>query len=160
MTAGDPVQVAGGAVRVVLPAGQELQEREGVARWSPDPDAGAFTIVSGAAEGGGADVLLAAERADGQVDVEQDEETHRGGLPVRHVRYRSHRHTPRVALDGGDAGPRYAGDEDVAYRNEFLFVVSGERIVRVGYAILEQAPAEVREALEAVLHQVRIGDEP
>ena len=33
MTAGDPVPVAGGAVRVVLPAGQELQEREGVARW-------------------------------------------------------------------------------------------------------------------------------
>ncbi len=65
-----------------------------------------------------------------------------------------------MALDGGDAGPRYAGDEDVAYRNEFLFVVSGERIVRVGYAVLEQAPAGVREALEAVLHQVRIGDEP
>ena len=160
MTAGDPVQVAGGDVRVTLPAGQELERREGVARWSPDPAAGAFTIVSGATEGGGADALLAAERAGAEVDIEQDEETVRGGLRVRHVRYRSRRHTPRVALDGGDSGPRYAGDEDVSYDNEFLFVLHGGRIVRIGYAVLEQADADVRDALKAVLDEVRIGDEP
>jgi hypothetical protein len=105
-------------------------------------------------------MLLAAEREGAEVDIEQDEETVRGGLRVRHVRYRSRRHTSRVALDGGDAGPVYAGDEDVSYDNEFLFVHQGERIVRVGYAVLEQAGMGVRDALKAVLDGVRIGDEP
>ncbi|MGZ4245153.1 MAG: hypothetical protein ACXVSE_12765 [Solirubrobacteraceae bacterium] len=159
MTAGDAVQVAGGVVRVRLPPGQELEQHDGIARWSPDPAAGAFTVVSGAARDGGADALLAAERADSEeVEVEHDEEAVRGGLPVRHLRYRTRRHTPRVVLGGGDA-PRHTGDEDVASVNEFLFVAGGERLVRVGYSVLADAPVAVRDALQWVLDAVRIGDE-
>ncbi|MGZ4192229.1 MAG: hypothetical protein ACXVRW_07240 [Solirubrobacteraceae bacterium] len=159
MTAGDAVQVAGGVVRVRLPPGQELEQHDGIARWSPDPAAGAFTVVSGAAQDGGADALLAAERADSEeVEVEHDEEAVRGGLRVRHLRYRTRRHTPRVVLWGGDA-PRHTGDEDVASVNEFLFVAGGERLVRVGYSVLADAPVAVRDALQWVLDAVRIGDE-
>lgn len=161
MTAGDPVQVAGGVIRVQLPPGQELEHRDEVARWSPAPDAGAFTIVSGALEDGGADELLAAERAGAEeFEVERDEKTARGGLPVRHVRYTSRRHTPRVVLGAGDDGPRHAGDEDVASHSEFLFVTGPERVVRVGYSVLADAPVAVRQALQTVLDDVRIGDEP
>lgn len=161
MTAGDLVQVAGGVVRVQLPPGQALDQRDEVARWSPDPTAGAFTVVSGAPEDGGAEELLAAERAGAEtLEVERDEQTERGGLLVRHVRYTSRRHTPRVVLAGGDEGPRHAGDEDVASLNEFLFVAAPRRLVRVGYSVLANAPPAMREALQSVLAGVRIGDEP
>jgi hypothetical protein len=160
MTAGEPAQSAGGVVRVELPQGQVLEQREGVARWSPDSNAGAFTIVSGPADDGGADELLDAERASAQdVEVEYDEETVRGGIPVRHTRYRTRRHTPRVVLSGGADGPRHSGDEDVSSYNEFLFVTDGERLVRVGYSVLADAPAGVREALQDVFEHVRVGDE-
>jgi hypothetical protein len=160
MTAGDPVLWAVGVVRVQLPPGQALEQREGIARWSPDSDAGAFTVVSGSPEDGGADELLAAERAGAQdVKVEYDAETVRGGLRVRHTRYRTRRHTPRVVLAGGAHGARHAGDEDVSSCNEFLFVADGERLVRVGYSVVADAPAGVREALQSVFDGVRIGDE-
>jgi len=161
MTAGDPVQVAGGVVRVQLPPGQTLDQRDAVARWSPDPAAGAFTVVSGAPQDGGADELLAAERAGAEeVAVQRDEETVRGGLSVRHVRYTSRRHTPRVVLAGGDTGPRHGGDEDVSSLSEFYFVAGPKRLVRVGYTVATDAPADVREALQHVLAGVRVGDEP
>jgi hypothetical protein len=160
MTAGEPVQWAGGVVRVLLPPGQALEQREGVARWSPDPDAGAFTIVSGSPDDGGADQLLAAERASAQdVEVECDEETVRGGIPVRHTRYRTRRHTPRVVLADAAQGARHVGDEDVSSCNEFLFVADGDRLVRVGYSVVADAPAAVREALTSVFDGVRIGGE-
>jgi hypothetical protein len=160
MSAGDPVPWTRGVVRVQLPPGQALEQREGIARWSPDSDAGAFTVVSGSQEEGGADELLAAERAGAQdIEVEYDEETVRGGLPVRHVRYRTRRHTPRVVLGGGAHGVRDAGGEDVSSCNEFLFVADGERLVRVGYSVLSDAPAAVREALQSAFDGVRIGDE-
>jgi hypothetical protein len=160
MTAGDPVQWGGGVIRVQLPPGQALEQQEGIARWSPDSDAGAFTIVSGSPADGGADELLAAERADAQhVEVECDEETVRGGLSVRHVRYRTRRHTPRVVLGGGAHGARHAGDENVSSCNEFLFVADAERLVRLGYSVLADAPVGVREALQSAFDGVRIGDE-
>jgi hypothetical protein len=155
------VQVAGGVVRVQLPPGQELEERDEIARWSPDPEAGAFTVVSGAPQDGGADELLAAERAGAEtIEVECDDETVRGGLPVRHVRYTSRRHTPRVVLARGDGGPSHAGDEDVSSLSEFLFVAGPRQLVRVGYSVLADAPPAVREALQTVLAGIRIGDEP
>jgi hypothetical protein len=160
MTAGEPVQWAGGVVRVRLPPGQMLEQREGVAHWSPDPDAGAFTIVSGSSDDGGADELLAAERASAQeVEVEYDEEMMRGGIPVRRTRYRTRRHTPRVVLDDAAHGARHVGDEDVSSCNEFLFVADGEQLVRVGYSVVADAPAGVREALKSVFDGVRIGGE-
>ena len=99
MTAGEPVQWAGGVVRVRLPPGQVLEQRGGrplVAgprrrcvhdrQWLPDD--------------GGADELLAAERASAEdVEVEYDEETMRGGIPVRRTALPTRRHTPRVVLD-------------------------------------------------------------
>ena len=154
------MQVAGGAIRVQLPPGQGLQQRDQVARWSPDIAWGAFTVVSGAPEDGGADELLAAERAGAErFELERDEETVRGGLPVRHVRYISRRRTPRVVLAGGDQGPHHTGGEDVTSHSEFLFVEDTERLVRVGYSVLAGAPADVRAALQTALDGVRVGDE-
>lgn len=160
MTAGEPLAWAGGVVRIQLPPGQALEQSEGIARWSPAPDAGAFTIVSGPLDDGGADELLAAERAGAQeVEVECDEETVRGGIPVRHTRYRTRRHTARAVLADEAHGSRHVGDEDVSSCNEFLFVADGAQLLRVGYSVLANAPDGVREALKSVFDGVRIGGE-
>jgi hypothetical protein len=94
------------------------------------------------------------------VDVEHDSSAERGGLPVRHLRYRSRRHTPRVVLDRGSEGLEHGGDEDVDSLTDVLFVRDGNTIVRVGYTVLASAPSETRDVLAETLDRVRIGNEP
>jgi hypothetical protein len=155
-----PFEVAGGAVRVWLPPGQKLQDRDGIACWSPSAELGSFTVVSGPEGDGDGDALLEAERAGAEVDVEQDERAERGGLPVRRLRYRTRRHTPRTVIDRGHDGPLYTGDEDVEYLTDVFLLRVGDRLVRVGYSVLATAPPQVRGALAEMLERVRIGDEP
>jgi hypothetical protein len=155
-----PVAVAGGTVRVMLPQGEHLEDHEGIVSWSPAPESGRFTVLRGAARDGDGDELLAAERADGEVEVEHDSSAERGGLPVRRLRYRSRRHTPRVVLDRGPRGPEHGGDEDVDSLTDVLFLRAGDTIVRVGYTVLASAPSETRDILAQTLHRVRIGSEP
>jgi hypothetical protein len=155
-----PVAVAGGTVRVMLPEGEDLEDHEGIVSWSPAPESGRFTVLRGAAQDGDGDELLAAERSDGEVDVEHDSSAERGGLPVRHLRYRSRRHTPRVVLDRGSEGLEHGGDEDVDSLTDVLFVRDGNTIVRVGYTVLASAPSETRDVLAETLDRVRIGNEP
>jgi hypothetical protein len=155
-----PVAVAGGTVRVMLPEGEDLEDHEGIISWSPAPEAGRFTVLSGPAQDGDGDELLAAERANGEVDVEQDSSVDRGGLPVRHLRYRARFHTPRVVVDHGGRGLEHGGDEDVDYLTDVLFLRDRDTIVRVGYTVLASAPSEARDALAETLDRVRIGSEP
>jgi hypothetical protein len=155
-----PVAVAGGTVRVMLPEGEDLEDHEGIVSWSPAPESGRFTVLRSAAQDGEGDELLAAERSDGEVDVEHDSSAERGGLPVRHLRYRSRRHTPRVVLDRGSEGLEHGGDEDVDSLTDVLFVRDGNTIVRVGYTVLASAPSETRDVLAETLDRVRIGNEP
>jgi hypothetical protein len=155
-----PVAVAGGTVRVMLPEGEDLEDHEGIVSWSPAPESGRFTVLTGAAQDGDGDEMLAAERADGVVDVEHDSSAERGGLPVRRLRYRTRRRTPRVVLDRGSPGSEHAGDEDIDSVTDVLFLRDGDTIVRVGYTVLASAPGETRDILAQTLDRVRIGSEP
>ena len=159
--AGDwhPFDAAGGAVRVWLPAGAALADAEGVAWWSPDPELGAFSVVSGDPADGEGDALLAAEREGAEVEVERDERFERGGLPGRRLRYRTRRETPRVVLAGGDAGPVYAGGESEQRLADLLLVTSGGRLVRVGYTVRDDAPPAMRADFAEALERVRLGSE-
>jgi hypothetical protein len=155
-----PFPVAGGTVRVMLPAGHEPEDRDGIVSWTPDPAAGRFTVLTGMLSDGDGDELLAAERSGGEVDVEIDEDSQRGGLPVRRLRYRSRRHSDRVVLDRGSQGPEYAGDEDVESLADLLFVTDRDAIVRVGYSVLVGAAQATLDVLAETLARVRIGREP
>jgi hypothetical protein len=155
----DAVVAAGGAVTVLLPPGESLHEHDGIMAWPDGSGAGRFTVLSAPIAGGGGDELLTAERAGGEVAIELDERSTRGGLGVRHLRYRVRRHEPRVVLDGGDAGPIHGGDEDVEYLSDFLLIERGTRLVRAGYAVRTDAPVALREALARIVRELRVGDE-
>jgi hypothetical protein len=152
-----PFEVAGGAVRVWLPAGERLRDLDGVAYWSPDPELGQFSVASG--EDGDGDRLLAAERAGADVDLEEDERAERGGLGVRHLRYRTRRLTPRVVIDRGSAGPMHTGGEVVEHLADVLLLRPAGRLVRVGYSVRADAPDELRRTFAQVLERVRVGSE-
>ena len=147
--------VAGGVVRVWLPPGETLEEVDGVGMWSPaDPALGRFTVTSAEGVGDG-DALLDAERSYGEVEVEEDERSERGGVPVRHVRYRSRRDAPHKVVTGG----RVVGGEQVETLADFVLLESGGRLIRVGYAVRGDAPEALSESLEQVYRRLEIGDE-
>lgn len=146
-------------MKVLLPPGETLHERDGVTAWPEGSAAGRFTVVSAPVTAGGGDELLAAERAGGDVSVELDQPSTRGGLAVRRLRYRTRRHEPRVILDGGAAGPIYGGDEDVEYLIDFLLIHDGPTLVRAGYAVRTDGPADLRDALQQIMRELRVGDE-
>lgn len=149
---------ADGAVVVWLPPGGTLAERPGGLRyWSPDPELGRFTVASGEASG---DDPLAAERAHGELAVEVDEELRAGGHVVRRLRYRVRRSEPHVLVGAAD-GPRHAGGEDVEHVSDALLLCDGARLVRVGYTVRADAPADVRATFADVLARVELaGDGP
>jgi hypothetical protein len=147
-------------VTVLLAPGEMLHEHEGITAWPDGSPGGRFTIVSAPVAAGGGDQLLAAERAGGEVAVQVDECSTRGGLPVRRLCYRTRRHEPRVILDGGAAGAIHGGDEDVEYVSDFLLIKVGPTLVRAGYAARSDVPADLRGALEQIMRTLRVGDEP
>jgi hypothetical protein len=155
----DVVEAASGVVTVLLPPGETLHEHDGIAAWPGGSGAGRFTVVSAPLEAGGGDELLAAERAGGDVAVEIDERSSRGGLAVRRLRYRTRRHEPRVILDSGAGGPVHGGDEDAEYLSDFLLITAGPTLVRAGYAVRTDGPASLREALGEIMRRLRVGDE-
>jgi hypothetical protein len=159
--AGDwhPFDAAGGAVRVWLPPGAALTDADGVAWWSPDAELGTFSVVSGDATDGDGDALLAAEREGAEVDVERDERSERGGLPVRRLRYRTRRETPRVMVARGAAGRMHVGGEMEQRLADLLLVTAAARLVRVGYSVRDDAPAPMREDFAEALGRVRLGSE-
>jgi hypothetical protein len=150
---------AGGVVRVWLPPGATLEEDDGYASWSPDPELGRFSVTS--AEGGGdGDALLAAEREAGaEVEVEEDARVERGGLAVRRLRYRSRRMTPREVIDRGVAGRMHSGGEDVETLADFVLMEVGGHLIRAGYVVQADAAPELSASLAAVYDRLEIGDE-
>jgi hypothetical protein len=150
------VQTAAGPVDVWLPSGETLDDVHGIAYWSPDPRLGRFTIVSD--EDGDGDALLATERAHGEVAVESDERSQRGGASVRRIRYRVRRDEPRDVIRSGDER-RHAGGERAEHLADVLLIGAGDQTVRAGYSVRADAPAELRERFAEVLDRVRIGSE-
>jgi hypothetical protein len=149
--------VAGGLVRVWLPPDEALEEVDDFAIWSPDAELGRFTVASAEGSEDG-DALLAAERAHGEVEVEEDARLERGGLEVRRLRYRSRRHTPReVVRRRGERTD--VGGEDVETLADFVLLHAGGRLIRAGYAVRGDAPEPLRTALEQVYDRLEIGDE-
>jgi hypothetical protein len=150
------VQTAAGPVDVWLPAGESLDDVDGIAYWSPDPRLGRFTVISDEDPDG--DALLATERAHGEVELESDERSRRGGLDVRRVRYRVRRTEPRAVVrteqGRGDVGGAPA--EHVA---DVLLIGAGDHAARAGYSVRADAPAELREQFAEVLDRVRVGGE-
>jgi hypothetical protein len=153
---GHRLETAAGPIEVWLPPGAALEEVDGVAYWSPDARLGRFVVAPAAGEDG--DGLLASERAGGDLDVEADERTERGALPVHRLRYRVRRRTPReVVLT--PAGRRHEGGEEVEHLGEVLLIGEGPQTVRAGYAVRTDAPDEVRARFAEVLDRLRIGSE-
>lgn len=153
---GHRLETAAGPIEVWIPPGEALQDLHGVAYWSPDPNLGRFTVAPAAGEDG--DALLATERAGGELDVEADERTERGGLPVRRLRYRLRRETPREVVMG-PAGRRHEGGEQVEHLGDVLLIGEGAQTVRAGYAVRGDAPEEIRARFAEVLDRLRIGSE-
>jgi hypothetical protein len=153
---GQRLETAAGPIEVWLPPGATLEDADGVAYWSPDPRLGRFTVRLAAGEDG--DALLAAERAGGELEVEADERTDRGGRPVRRLRYRVRRRAPReVVLT--PAGRRHEGGEEVEHLGDVLLIGGGEQTVRAGYAVRADAPDELRARFAEMLDRLRIGNE-
>jgi hypothetical protein len=153
-----PVQAAAGAVRVWLPAGERLRDVGGMDYWSPDPHQGRFTVASG--EVGDGERLLAAERAaGGNVTVELDEHDERGGLDVRHLRYRVYRQEPRVVVRGEDGERQHVGDVPVEHLSDVLLLHDGASVVRAGYTVRTDADPTLRAILAEVLDRVEVGSE-
>jgi len=150
------LETAAGPIEVWLPPDAALQDVDGIAYWSPDPRLGRFTVAPAAGQDG--EALLATERAGGEVEVEADERTERGGRPVRRLRYRVRRHTAREVVLG-PSGRRHEGDEDVEDLGDVLLIGEGSQTVRAGYAVRADAPDEMRANLAAVLERLRIGSE-
>jgi hypothetical protein len=150
------VQTAAGPVDVWLPSGESLDDVNGISYWSPDPRLGRFTVISD--EDPDADGLLATERAHGEVELESDERSERGGLAVRRVRYRVRRDEPRdVVLVGGER--RHAGGAPAEHISDVLLIGDGTAGARAGYSVRADAPAELRAQFAEVLDRLRVGDE-
>jgi hypothetical protein len=151
-----PLQTAAGPLEVWIPPGEALQDLDGVSYWSPDPRQGRFMIAPAPGEDG--DALLASERAGGALEVEADERSERGGLPVRRLRYRVRRELPREVVLG-PAGRRHEGGEEVEHLGDVLLIGEGPQTVRAGYAVRGDAPGELRARFAEVLDRLRIGSE-
>jgi hypothetical protein len=150
------LETAAGPIEVWLPGDAELEDVDGLAYWSPDPRLGRFTVAPAAGQDG--DALLATERAGGEVAVEADERTERGGRPVHRLRYRVRREVPReVVLT--PAGRRHEGGEQVEHLGDVLLIGEGAATVRAGYAVRTDAPDELRARFAEVLDRLRIGTE-
>ena len=120
--------------------------------WSPDPQQGRFTVVSGEAADGAQ--LLAAERAaGGAVTVERDERAQPG---VRRLRFRVHRQEPREVLVGDDGETRHVGDVPTEHLSEFLLLHEGARAIRAGYTVRTDADPSLRALFAEVLDRVEI----
>jgi hypothetical protein len=150
------VQTAAGPLGVWLPAGESLDNVNGIAYWSPDPRLGRFTVISD--EDPDADGLLATERAHGEVELESDERSRRGGLDVRRVRYRVRRTEPRdlVLIDGEQ---RHVGGALAEHISDVLLIGDGAAGARAGYSVRADAPEALRAQFAEVLDRVRVGDE-
>jgi hypothetical protein len=147
------LQTAAGPLGVWLPEGERLEDAGGIAYWTPDARLGQFIVAP--AEG---DDPLAADREGGQVTVEADETTRRGGRDVRHLRYRVRRRVPREVVLSAE-GRRHEGGEEVEHVGEVLQIEGGEQPVRARYAVRADAPDDVRAQFAQVLERLRIGDE-
>ena len=110
------------------------------------------------APGEDGDGLLAAEAEGGALEVEADERSERGGLPVRRLRYRVRAETPREVVLG-PAGRRHEGGEEVEHVGDVLLIGAGAETVRAGYTVRSDAPGDVRARLAEVLDRLRIGTE-
>jgi len=150
------VQTAAGPVDVWLPPGESLDDVNGIAYWSQDPRLGRFTVISD--EDPDADALLATERANGEVELESDERSERGGLDVRRVRYRVRRTEPREVLLG-ERGERHVGGTPAEHVSDVLLIGAGEAGARAGYSVRADAPPELRARFAEVLDRVRVGGE-
>jgi hypothetical protein len=151
---GEPhrLQTAAGPITVRLPDGAHLEDAGGLSYWTPDARLGQFTVAPAAGED-----PLGADRG-GELTVEADDTSRRGGLDVRHLRYRVRHTLPREVVRTPE-GRRHEGGTEVEHVGEVLRIGDGEAAVRVAYAVRADAPAAVREQLAAVLDGVRIGDE-
>jgi hypothetical protein len=150
------VQTAAGPVGVWLPAGEALEDVDGIAYWSPDPRLGRFTVISDDDPDG--DALLATERAHGEVELEADERSRRGGLAVRRLRYRVRRTEPRdVVLVGGEQ--RDVGGAPAEHISDVLLIGDSGAGARAGYSVRADAPEDLRVQFVAVLDSVRVGGE-
>jgi hypothetical protein len=153
---GHRLETAAGPIDVWLPSGASLEDVDGVAYWSPDPRLGRFVVTPAAGEDG--EALLATERAGGELDVEADERTERGGQPVHRLRYRVRHRVPReVVLT--PAGRRHEGGEEVEHLGEVLLIGAGPQTVRAGYSVRADAPDELRARFAEVLDRLRVGSE-
>jgi hypothetical protein len=144
------VQAGAGAVRVWLPAGAQLEEVGGLEYWSPDPRQGRFTVASD-----GEDVLGAERAAGGEVTVELDERSARGGVDVRRLRYRVRVQEPRDALEG----QRYVGGVTAEHISDMLLLRRGDSVIRAGYTVRADADPELRKTFAEVLDRLRVGSE-
>jgi hypothetical protein len=150
------VQTAAGPIGVWLPSGESLDDVNGIAYWSPDPRLGRFTVISDEDPDG--DALLATERAHGEVSLESDERSRRGGVDVRRVRYRVSRSEPRdVVRIGGEE--RHVGGALAEHISDVLLIGDGAAGARAGYSVRADAPDALRAQFAEVLDRVRVGDE-
>jgi|tagenome__1003787_1003787.scaffolds.fasta_scaffold20733215_2 hypothetical protein len=149
------VETAAGPLDIWLPPGETLTDVDGIAYWSPDPRQGRFTVTDADADG---DELLATERAHGDVEVQADERSSRGGADVRRLRYRVRRESPREVV-ATEQGRMHLGGEAVDHLSDVLLVASGGHVARAGYSVRADAPAELRATFAEVLDRVHVGDE-
>jgi hypothetical protein len=156
MPAWHRVQTAAGPVDVWLPSGETLDDVGGIAYWSPDPRQGRFTVADDDEADG--DALLETERAHGDVEVEADERSSRGGVDVRRVRYRVRRSEPReVVLT--EQGAQHVGGTPAEHVADVLLIGAGTAGARAGYSVRADAPPELRAQFAEILDRVRVGGE-
>jgi hypothetical protein len=146
------VETAAGAIDVWLPADETLDDVDGIAYWSPDPRMGRFTVTD--ADGDG-DALLATERAHGEVEVEADQRSSRGGADVRRLRYRVRRDTPRDIV-ATEQGRMHVGGEAAEHVSEMLLIAAAGHVARAGYSVRADAPPALQASFAQVLDRVRI----
>jgi hypothetical protein len=149
------VQTAAGPVDVWLPPGEALDDVNGMAYWSPDPRLGRFTVADDADDG---EALLELERAHGDVEVEADERTSRGGADVRRLRYRVRRDEPREVVVTPQ-GTQHTGGVPAEHVSDVLLIGSGGHTARAGYSVRADAPPELRAKFAEILDRIRIGGE-
>jgi hypothetical protein len=146
------VQTAAGPLDVWLPPGETLADVDGIAYWSPDPRLGRFTVTEADDDG---DALLATERAHGEVELEADERSQRGGADVRRLRYRVRRDTPPEVV-ATEQDRMHLGGEAVDHLSDVLLVAAGGHVARAGYSVRADAPPELRAQFAEVLDRVQV----
>jgi hypothetical protein len=117
---------------------------------------GRFTVADDDEPDG--DALLATERAHGDVEVESDQRSSRGGADVRRLRYRVRREEPRDVVRT-EHGEQHVGGTPAEHVADVLLIGAGEHGARAGYSVRADAPAELRARFAEILDRVRIGGE-